>query len=86
MVHIGSPLEHSIKFLSYLKQLCYCNLPGKNTIKPSSLGTESLIEGAGLDGAISRSVSRSPSSSLPPSMMAKKSSALTKLPADPIKA
>lgn len=61
-------------------------LPGKNTIIPSSFGTVSLTEILGPDGAISRSDTRSPSSSWPPSTMAKKSSVLTKLPAEPIRA
>ena len=61
-------------------------LPGKNTINPSSFGTVSLTEKLGPSGAISRSAPRSPSSSWPPSTMAKKSSVLTKLPAEPIKA
>lgn len=61
-------------------------LPGKNTISPSFLGTISFAKGLGLDGANSRSASRSPSSSMPPSTMAKKSSTLTKLPAEPIRA
>lgn len=62
-------------------------VPGKKTIRPSSFRTESFTtEEQGLDGATSFSVSRSPSSSLPPSTMAMKSSALIKSPVDPIRA